>query len=91
MKDTKTFSTIKAAGPHTSFARFLQKKTAKPTVKQLNTWDYEGGQGYQDDDQYLAIVNGRICRTPFQKFMAHLSRLWSGSSKPNQPRTRHKG
>jgi hypothetical protein len=89
MNDSKTFSTVKAASPHTLFARFLHKKTAEPTVKQLNNWDYDGGQGYSDDEEYLAIVNGRICRSPFQKIMAHLSRIWSGSSHPTQARTRH--
>ena len=89
MNENKPFSTVKSAGPHTLFARFLQKKTAEPTAKQLNTWDYDGGQGYNPDDEYLAIVHGRICRSRFQKFMAHLSRLWHGSNHKTTPQRSH--
>ncbi len=88
MNENKPFSTVKAAGPHTLFARFLHKKAAEPTFQQLNNWDYDGGQSYNDNEEYLAIVNGRICRSPFQKLMAHLSRLWTRSNHLNQPKTR---
>ncbi len=53
----------------------------KPTEKQFNTWDNDGGQGYDPNEIYLAVVNGRVCRSPFQKFMAHLSMLWNKKHK----------
>lgn len=87
----KQFNTVKAAGPHTSFARFLQRKEAKPTPKQLMKWDDDGGQGYDPNEEYFAIVHGRICRTPFQKFIAHLSRLWSSNPHYSKQRSRDSG
>ena len=75
----KQFKTIKTAGPHTLFARFLQRKEAKPSAKQLSRWDDDGGQGYDPNEEYFAVVDGRICRSPFQKFMAHFARLLRAS------------
>ena len=70
------FKTVKTAGPHALFSRFLQKRAAAPTEKQFNTWDNDGGQGYDPNENYLAVVDGKVCRSPFQKFMARLSIMW---------------
>ncbi|MBC7459033.1 MAG: hypothetical protein H7235_12180 [Bdellovibrionaceae bacterium] len=85
----KQFNTVKAAGPRTSFARFLQRKAAEPTKKQFTTWDEDGGQGYDPNQEYFVIVQGRICRSPFQKIMAHLSRLWRSNQNDNKQRSRN--
>jgi hypothetical protein len=81
MNNTKSFTTLKAAGPHALFSRFLQRRNAKPTEKQFNTWDNDGGQGYDPNENYLAVVHGRVCRSPFEKFKAHLSTIWKRKNK----------
>lgn len=91
MNNDKPFSTVKSAGPHTLFARFLHKKAAQPTPKQFNTWDDDGGQGYDPYEGYLAIVHGRICRSRFQKFMAHVSYMWRSGSRHSKQRSRYSG
>lgn len=81
MNTNKTFTTVKAAGPHALFSRFLQRKAAEPTERQFNTWDNDGGQGHDPNEDYLAVVNGRICRSRFQKIMAQLSIMWRRNHK----------
>lgn len=78
-KQQKPFKTVKAASPETLFARYLQKQGKTPTQKQISTWEYDGGQGCDDADDFV-FIHGFLCRNFLERMRARLI-YWSRVAK----------
>ncbi len=61
--------------PDSLFARFLQRKAKKPTDRQINVWEDDGGN-VETSNQDFIILNGKICCTFSEKVRGYSLRYW---------------
>lgn len=74
-KKGKTLRTLKAASPEVLFARFLQRQGHMPTRNQLTTWELDGGQVNNLEEDFV-IIAGYKCHNIFERTRARIIKLW---------------
>ena len=74
-KKGKALKTLKAASPEVLFARFLQKQNQAPTHKQLSTWELDGGQYDESQDDFV-IIGGQKCHNLYERTRARMMKYW---------------
>ncbi len=74
-KKSKVLKTLKAASPEVLFARYLQKQDQKPTHRQLATWELDGGQYDESQDDFV-LIGGHKCHNIFERTWARANKLW---------------
>lgn len=74
-KKGKTLRTLKAASPEVLFARFLQRQGHTPTRNQLTTWELDGGQVNNLEEDFV-IIAGYKCHNIFERVRARIIKFW---------------
>ena len=74
-KKSKALKTLKAASPEVLFARYLQKQSQKPTHRQLATWELDGGQHDETQDDFV-LIGGHKCHNLLERTHARIMKLW---------------
>ena len=74
-KKGKPLRTLKPASPEVLFARFLQRQRPAPTRNQLATWELDGGQVNNIEEDFV-IIAGYKCHNIFERTRARLVKLW---------------
>ncbi len=74
-KKAKALKTLKAASPEVLFARYLQKQGQAPTRKQLSTWELDGGQYDESQDDFV-LIGGHKCHNVLERTRARVMKFW---------------